>query len=145
MTTHDSSRPPLLVNTCLSYAVSGCRVCEPEKLLCILHSLKHRARRLTAYKLAISGSRMPGAADGFSLGPDNVYFRTRLRQAHPETEDAMREQRRACLEVRPALTQDTLWTIAENDVCTEWPGHQLPGLCGPNPALSNARNRSRRL
>ncbi len=60
------------------------------------------------------------------MGPDNVYFRTRLRQAHPETEDAMREQRRACLEVRSALNQDTLWTVAEKDLGTQRPGHQLP-------------------
>ncbi len=35
-----------------------------------------------------------------SLGPDNLHFRKRLRRAHPETEDAMRRQRQACLEVR---------------------------------------------
>ncbi len=43
---------------------------------------------------------MPGAAAGFTLGPDNVYFRRRLRRAHPETEDAMHEQRRDIVEVR---------------------------------------------
>ncbi len=57
-------------------------------------------RRQTAYKLAARGSRMPGAAVGFTLGPDNVYFRRRLRRLHPETEAAMHEHRRAIVEVR---------------------------------------------
>jgi len=56
-------------------------------------------RRLTAYKLAVRGSRMPGAAEGLTLGPDNVYFRSRLRLAHPETESDMRKQRQACVKV----------------------------------------------
>ena len=56
--------------------------------------------RLTAYKLAVRGSNMPCAAGSLSLGPDNVHFRKRLRQAHPETEEAMRKQREACVEAR---------------------------------------------
>ena len=43
---------------------------------------------------------MPGAAVGFTLGPDNVHFRGRLRRAHPETEEAMHKQRNGCVEVR---------------------------------------------
>jgi len=62
-------------------------------------------RRLTAYKLAIRGSRMPGAVDGFSLGPDSVNFRRRLRQAHPETEAAMKKQREACEQACLASTR----------------------------------------
>jgi len=54
---------------------------------------------------------MPGAADrplslGLS-GPfiDNVAMRTRLREAQPDTEDAMLEQRRECIEARYFLTR----------------------------------------
>ncbi len=57
-------------------------------------------RRLTAHKLSVRGSRMPGAAVGLTVGPDNIDFRKRLRRAHPETEKAMQKQRRACVQVR---------------------------------------------
>ena len=58
------------------------------------------SHRLTAYKLAVRGSNMPCAAGTLSLGPDNLHFRRRLRRAYPGTEEAMREQREACIEVR---------------------------------------------
>lgn len=53
-----------------------------------------------AHGLQAGRSKQPGAAAGFTLGPDNVCFRTRLRRAHPETEDAMHRHRRAIVEVR---------------------------------------------
>ena len=68
-------------------------------------------RRLTAHKLAVCGSKMPGAAEGFSLGPDNVCFRRRLRHVHPETVDAMRGQRQACVEVRSVPTGNMLFVV----------------------------------
>jgi len=43
---------------------------------------------------------MPCAAGTLSLGPDNLYFRRRLRRAYPDTEQAMRAQREECVEVR---------------------------------------------
>ncbi len=60
-------------------------------------------RRLTAYNLAVRGSRMPGAAVSLTLGPDNIEFHGRLRWVHPETEAAMHEQRQACIEARTRL------------------------------------------
>ena len=71
-------------------------------------------RRLTTYKLAACGSRMPGAATGFTLGPDNVHFRRRLRRAHPETEEAMHKQRKTCVEVRPLQVASRVLKFASN-------------------------------
>ena len=92
-----------------------CGGCEPSEFLVSNAKSRPVPRRLTAYKLAVRGSRMPGAADGFSLGPDSIYFRKRLRQAHPETEHAMGEQRRACVEARLCFTRPVLKTTAESE------------------------------
>ncbi len=56
--------------------------------------------RLSAYRLVVRGSNMPCAAGSLSLGPDNLYFRRRLRRAYPDTEQSMRAQREECAEVR---------------------------------------------
>ena len=60
--------------------------------------------RFTAYQLMTDSSVMPGCDGPFSIGMDNVEFRGRLRRAHPETEEAMRQQRQDCVKVRSAIT-----------------------------------------
>ena len=57
-------------------------------------------RRLTAYKLAVQSSKVLGAAGHLPLGPVDVGFLKRLRQAHPETDAVMGKQREACMTVR---------------------------------------------
>lgn len=51
---------------------------------------------------------MPWAAEGLSLGSDNECFRQHLRQAHPETEEAMVKQREACVKARRSPFQKGL-------------------------------------
>ena len=48
--------------------------------------------RTTAYDLMTKGSVMPGCREPFKLGADNVHFRSRLRRAHPHTEQLMRQE-----------------------------------------------------
>ena len=55
--------------------------------------------RFTAYQLMTQGSSMPCCDEPFRICVDNLHFRSRLRRAHPETEEAMRQQRQDCLEV----------------------------------------------
>ena len=56
--------------------------------------------RSTAYELMTKGSVMPGCREPFKLGADNVHFRSRLRRAHPHTEQLMRQQREDSLQVQ---------------------------------------------
>ncbi len=56
--------------------------------------------RFTAYQLMMHGSVMPGCDEPFRICADNVHFRGRLRRAHLETEEAMRQQRYEFIEVR---------------------------------------------
>ena len=44
---------------------------------------------------------MPSADGGLRFGYPNLYFLDRLRQAHPDTEEAMQKQRKDILQVRP--------------------------------------------
>ncbi len=67
---------------------------------CLTQTSAVFARRLTAYELAVRGSRMPCAPEGLKVGPDNVTFRERLRRLYPASEDAMQEQREACVQAR---------------------------------------------
>ncbi len=67
--------------------------------------------RFTAYQLMTQGSCMPGCDEPFKLVADNVHFRNLLRRAHPETAEAMRQQREDHLQVL-CLYQTLLYVLA---------------------------------
>ncbi len=56
--------------------------------------------RLTAYELAVRGSRMPRAPEGLSIVRDDLICRECLRHLYPALEDTMRVQREACVQAR---------------------------------------------
>ena len=69
---------------------------------------------------------MPGAADRpLTLLVDNLEYRSRLRREQPESEEAMNEQRRGCVEVILLACTARCRIAAETRVCSEWPGSVL--------------------
>ncbi len=72
--------------------------------------------RWTAFKLMEGTYNMPGTRR-FTLLADNVDFRRRLRQAHPDTEGTCLQRRKDCFQVRVGMASSRVMRVPIEQCC----------------------------